>query len=230
MIKTFFLRSADTCSLPYIPREHNWIAFSGTCSRLVKTQNRTKFFFAEPMKTKRRPRSLNNSCAQTTSSCFTCGLILYGLLLFILSNRNVFGSFRQNWQNCRMLRNRSQRTWNLWYQTDSLIMNISVKVDFCVSSCLCVQEEELQELSSRISVCQEEFKAVRTQMQTRQRECEEAEQLYRQQREALNSIAEEAEPIKVWEVLFKSVCNIISSSWPAASGWLLTARFLSADV
>ncbi|KAK2901319.1 hypothetical protein Q8A67_009434 [Cirrhinus molitorella] len=57
-------------------------------------------------------------------------------------------------------------------------------------------EEELEELSSRISVCREEFEAARNQVLTHKKEYEEAEQLYRQQREALNSIAEEAEPIK----------------------------------
>ncbi|XP_067218648.1 structural maintenance of chromosomes protein 6-like [Chanodichthys erythropterus] len=57
-------------------------------------------------------------------------------------------------------------------------------------------EEELEELSSRISACQVEFEAARKQTQTHKREHEEAEQLYRQQREAFNSIAEEAEPIK----------------------------------
>ncbi|XP_073705563.1 structural maintenance of chromosomes protein 6-like [Garra rufa] len=57
-------------------------------------------------------------------------------------------------------------------------------------------EKELEELSSRISVCREEFEAVRNQVLTHKREYEEAEQLYRQQREAFNSIAEEAEPIK----------------------------------
>uniref|UniRef100_A0A8C1TNL1 Structural maintenance of chromosomes protein 6 n=1 Tax=Cyprinus carpio TaxID=7962 RepID=A0A8C1TNL1_CYPCA len=59
-----------------------------------------------------------------------------------------------------------------------------------------VSEEELEELSSRISVCREEFEAARNQMLTHKREYEEAEQLSRQQREAFNSIAEEAEPIK----------------------------------
>lgn len=91
---------------------------------------------------------------------------------------------------------------------------------FCVSLCLCVQEEELEELSSRISVCREEFEAVRNQVLTHKKEYDEAEQQYRQQREAINSIAEEAEPIKVGEVLFKSVCNIIS-------GQLLTTRILT---
>uniref|UniRef100_A0A8C0YQH3 Structural maintenance of chromosomes protein 6 n=1 Tax=Cyprinus carpio carpio TaxID=630221 RepID=A0A8C0YQH3_CYPCA len=57
-------------------------------------------------------------------------------------------------------------------------------------------EEELEELSSRISVCREEFEAARNQMLTHKREYEEAEQLSRQQREAFNSIAEEAETIK----------------------------------
>uniref|UniRef100_A0A8C1PF28 Structural maintenance of chromosomes protein 6 n=1 Tax=Cyprinus carpio TaxID=7962 RepID=A0A8C1PF28_CYPCA len=65
-----------------------------------------------------------------------------------------------------------------------------------VSNFGCVQEEELEELSSRISVCREEFEAARNQMLTHKREYEEAEQLSRQQREAFNSIAEEAEPIK----------------------------------
>ncbi|RXN13962.1 structural maintenance of chromosomes 6 [Labeo rohita] len=57
-------------------------------------------------------------------------------------------------------------------------------------------EEELEELSSRISVCREEFEAVRNQVLTHKKEYDEAEQQYRQQREAINSIAEEAEPIK----------------------------------
>ncbi|XP_052405473.1 structural maintenance of chromosomes protein 6-like [Carassius gibelio] len=57
-------------------------------------------------------------------------------------------------------------------------------------------EEELEELSSRISACREEFEAARNQMLTHKREYEEAEQLSRQQREAFNSIAEEAETIK----------------------------------
>ncbi|XP_073705060.1 structural maintenance of chromosomes protein 6-like [Garra rufa] len=57
-------------------------------------------------------------------------------------------------------------------------------------------EEELEELSSRISVCREGFEVVRNQVLTHKKEYEEAEQLYRQQREAFNSIAEEAEPIK----------------------------------
>ncbi|XP_058603859.1 structural maintenance of chromosomes protein 6-like [Onychostoma macrolepis] len=57
-------------------------------------------------------------------------------------------------------------------------------------------EEELEELSSRISVCREEFEAARNQVLTHKREYEEAEQLSQQQREAFNSIAEEAEPIK----------------------------------
>ncbi|XP_052405470.1 structural maintenance of chromosomes protein 6 [Carassius gibelio] len=57
-------------------------------------------------------------------------------------------------------------------------------------------EEELEDLSSRISACREEFEASRNQMLTHKREYEEAEQLSRQQREAFNSIAEEAEPIK----------------------------------
>ncbi|XP_051723278.1 structural maintenance of chromosomes protein 6-like isoform X1 [Ctenopharyngodon idella] len=56
--------------------------------------------------------------------------------------------------------------------------------------------EELEELSSRISVCQVEFEAALKQTQTHKEECEEAEQLCLQQREAFNSIAEEAEPIK----------------------------------
>jgi len=42
-------------------------------------------------------------------------------------------------------------------------------------------------------------------MLTLKKEYEEAEQLCRQQREAFNSIAEEAEPIKVREVLFNGV-------------------------
>uniref|UniRef100_A0A8C2PZC9 Structural maintenance of chromosomes protein 6 n=1 Tax=Cyprinus carpio TaxID=7962 RepID=A0A8C2PZC9_CYPCA len=50
------------------------------------------------------------------------------------------------------------------------------------------------------------------------REYEEAEQLSRQQREAFNSIAEEAEPIKVSQEV-KSVCNIISEQ-------ILTTRVL----
>ncbi|XP_059356994.1 structural maintenance of chromosomes protein 6-like [Carassius carassius] len=57
-------------------------------------------------------------------------------------------------------------------------------------------EEELEELSSRISACREEFEAARNQMLTHKWEYEEAEQLSRQQREAFNSIAEETEPIK----------------------------------
>ncbi|KAF4116833.1 hypothetical protein G5714_001386 [Onychostoma macrolepis] len=57
-------------------------------------------------------------------------------------------------------------------------------------------EEELEELSSRIIVCREEFEAARNQVLTHKREYEEAEQLSQQQREAFNSIAEEAEPIK----------------------------------
>ncbi|XP_016139158.1 structural maintenance of chromosomes protein 6-like [Sinocyclocheilus grahami] len=57
-------------------------------------------------------------------------------------------------------------------------------------------EEDLEELSSRISACREEFEAARNQVLTHKREYEEAEQLSRQQREAFNSIAEEAEPIK----------------------------------
>ncbi|TRY56195.1 hypothetical protein DNTS_002545 [Danionella cerebrum] len=57
-------------------------------------------------------------------------------------------------------------------------------------------EEELEELSSRIAVCREQFEAERQQMLTRREEYEEAEQLFRQQREALNRVAEEAEPIK----------------------------------
>lgn len=59
---------------------------------------------------------------------------------------------------------------------------------------------------------------MRNQVLTHKREYEEAEQLSRQQREAFNSIAEEAEPIKVREE-GKSVCNIIS-------GQLLTTRVL----
>uniref|UniRef100_A0A671P918 Structural maintenance of chromosomes protein 6 n=1 Tax=Sinocyclocheilus anshuiensis TaxID=1608454 RepID=A0A671P918_9TELE len=55
---------------------------------------------------------------------------------------------------------------------------------------------DLEELSSRISMCREEFEAARNQVLTHKREYEEAEQLSRQQREAFNSIAEEAEPIK----------------------------------
>ncbi|XP_016333526.1 structural maintenance of chromosomes protein 6-like [Sinocyclocheilus anshuiensis] len=57
-------------------------------------------------------------------------------------------------------------------------------------------EEDLEELSSRISVCREEFEAARNQVLTHKREYEEAEQLSRQQREAFNSIVEEAETIK----------------------------------
>uniref|UniRef100_A0A673N485 Structural maintenance of chromosomes protein 6 n=1 Tax=Sinocyclocheilus rhinocerous TaxID=307959 RepID=A0A673N485_9TELE len=82
---------------------------------------------------------------------------------------------------------------------DSLIKKINVLVDLCVSLCLCVQEEELEELCSRINVCREEFEAVRDQVLTHKKEYEEADQLCRQQREAFNSIAEEAEPIKVRE-------------------------------
>lgn len=55
-------------------------------------------------------------------------------------------------------------------------------------------------------------------MLTHKREYEEAEQLSRQQREAFNSIAEEAEPIKVSQEV-KSVCNIISEQ-------ILTTRVL----
>uniref|UniRef100_A0A671LZQ8 Structural maintenance of chromosomes protein 6 n=1 Tax=Sinocyclocheilus anshuiensis TaxID=1608454 RepID=A0A671LZQ8_9TELE len=75
-------------------------------------------------------------------------------------------------------------------------ISINVLVDLCVSLCLCVQEEELEELCSRINVCREEFEAVRDQVLTHKEEYEEADQLCRQQREAFNSIAEEAEPIK----------------------------------
>uniref|UniRef100_A0A8C2CYS4 Structural maintenance of chromosomes protein 6 n=1 Tax=Cyprinus carpio TaxID=7962 RepID=A0A8C2CYS4_CYPCA len=57
-------------------------------------------------------------------------------------------------------------------------------------------EEELQELCSRINVCREEFEAARDKVLTHKKEYEEADQLCRQQREAFNSIAEEAEPIK----------------------------------
>uniref|UniRef100_A0A8C1KSZ9 Structural maintenance of chromosomes protein 6 n=1 Tax=Cyprinus carpio TaxID=7962 RepID=A0A8C1KSZ9_CYPCA len=84
---------------------------------------------------------------------------------------------------------------------DSHIKKINVLVDFCVSLCLCVQEEELQELCSRINVCREEFEAARDKVLTHKKEYEEADQLCRQQREAFNSIAEEAEPIKVREYL-----------------------------
>uniref|UniRef100_A0A8C1E6M6 Structural maintenance of chromosomes protein 6 n=2 Tax=Cyprinus carpio TaxID=7962 RepID=A0A8C1E6M6_CYPCA len=80
---------------------------------------------------------------------------------------------------------------------DSHIKKINVLVDFCVSLCLCVQEEELQELCSRINVCREEFEAARDKVLTHKKEYEEADQLCRQQREAFNSIAEEAEPIKL---------------------------------
>uniref|UniRef100_A0A8C1KSR4 Structural maintenance of chromosomes protein 6 n=1 Tax=Cyprinus carpio TaxID=7962 RepID=A0A8C1KSR4_CYPCA len=87
------------------------------------------------------------------------------------------------------------------YQLYSHIKKINVLVDFCVSLCLCVQEEELQELCSRINVCREEFEAARDKVLTHKKEYEEADQLCRQQREAFNSIAEEAEPIKVREYL-----------------------------
>uniref|UniRef100_A0A671LUW5 Structural maintenance of chromosomes protein 6 n=1 Tax=Sinocyclocheilus anshuiensis TaxID=1608454 RepID=A0A671LUW5_9TELE len=82
------------------------------------------------------------------------------------------------------------------FKQNSLIKKINVLVDLCVSLCLCVQEEELEELCSRINVCREEFEAVRDQVLTHKEEYEEADQLCRQQREAFNSIAEEAEPIK----------------------------------
>uniref|UniRef100_A0A673N468 Structural maintenance of chromosomes protein 6 n=1 Tax=Sinocyclocheilus rhinocerous TaxID=307959 RepID=A0A673N468_9TELE len=82
------------------------------------------------------------------------------------------------------------------FKQNSLIKKINVLVDLCVSLCLCVQEEELEELCSRINVCREEFEAVRDQVLTHKKEYEEADQLCRQQREAFNSIAEEAEPIK----------------------------------
>nr|XP_055058867.1 structural maintenance of chromosomes protein 6-like [Misgurnus anguillicaudatus]XP_055058868.1 structural maintenance of chromosomes protein 6-like [Misgurnus anguillicaudatus] len=57
-------------------------------------------------------------------------------------------------------------------------------------------EEELEELVSRISVCREEFEAARKQMLNLKKEYEEADQLYRQQREAISRISEEAEPVK----------------------------------
>ncbi|XP_026063103.1 structural maintenance of chromosomes protein 6-like [Carassius auratus] len=78
------------------------------------------------------------------------------------------------------------------YKKETTLCNIVCTI----SIWLCVQEEELEELSSRIGACREEFEAARNQMLTHKREYEEAEQLSRQQREAFNSIAEEAEPIK----------------------------------
>lgn len=55
----------------------------------------------------------------------------------------------------------------------------------------------MEELVSRISVCREAFEAARKQMLNLKKEYEEAEQLFRQQREAISRILEEAEPVKV---------------------------------
>ncbi|XP_072550789.1 structural maintenance of chromosomes protein 6 isoform X2 [Salminus brasiliensis] len=63
-------------------------------------------------------------------------------------------------------------------------------------------EDELEELSSRLTLCREEYESERQQMLTSKRVYEEVELLYRQHRETLNSVAEEAEPIK--EELSKS--------------------------
>ncbi|XP_066540953.1 structural maintenance of chromosomes protein 6-like [Hoplias malabaricus] len=63
-------------------------------------------------------------------------------------------------------------------------------------------EDELEELSSRLEVCREECESERQQMLTLKKEYEEADVLYRQHRETINSVAEEAEPIK--EELSKS--------------------------
>ncbi|KAL7836398.1 hypothetical protein AOLI_G00276820 [Acnodon oligacanthus] len=63
-------------------------------------------------------------------------------------------------------------------------------------------EDELEELSSRLAVCQEEYDTEQQQMLTLKRTYEEVELLYRQHKETINNVAEEAEPIK--EELSKS--------------------------
>ncbi|XP_062860164.1 structural maintenance of chromosomes protein 6-like isoform X2 [Trichomycterus rosablanca] len=57
-------------------------------------------------------------------------------------------------------------------------------------------EDELDELSTRLSMCRETYKTQQQQMLTLKIAYEEAEFLYRQQREAIHSVAEKAEPIK----------------------------------
>ncbi|XP_056600380.1 structural maintenance of chromosomes protein 6-like [Triplophysa dalaica] len=57
-------------------------------------------------------------------------------------------------------------------------------------------EEELEELVSRITVCRDECEAARKQGLALKKEYEEAERLFREQREAFSKFAEEAEPIK----------------------------------
>ncbi|KAI5620328.1 structural maintenance of chromosomes protein 6, partial [Silurus asotus] len=63
-------------------------------------------------------------------------------------------------------------------------------------------EDELEDLGSRISVCQKEYEKEQQLMFSLQKAYEEAELLYQQHRDALHSMAEKSEPIK--ELLSKN--------------------------
>ncbi|XP_076841979.1 structural maintenance of chromosomes protein 6 [Brachyhypopomus gauderio] len=63
-------------------------------------------------------------------------------------------------------------------------------------------EEELEEVRDRLTVCHEQYETEKQQMLTLKSALEEAELLNRQHRDAINSVAEEADPIK--EELSKS--------------------------
>lgn len=59
------------------------------------------------------------------------------------------------------------------------------------------QEEDLQEIVTKISSKQEEYEQARAHLSNMKASYEEAEQKYKQLKEQINTIREEADPIKV---------------------------------
>uniref|UniRef100_A0A8C9SWB3 Structural maintenance of chromosomes protein 6 n=1 Tax=Scleropages formosus TaxID=113540 RepID=A0A8C9SWB3_SCLFO len=76
----------------------------------------------------------------------------------------------------------------------SLMLSITVSA---------LQEEELQEICVRISDARQESDEARQKMNERRKAFEEAEQSYRQHKDIINNVAEEAERIKVGDCLHK---------------------------
>lgn len=63
--------------------------------------------------------------------------------------------------------------------------------------CVCVQEEDLQEVIAKISSKQAEYDEARDQMSKLKENYEEAEQEYKQHKESINTLIEEADSVKV---------------------------------
>jgi uncharacterized coiled-coil protein SlyX len=60
-----------------------------------------------------------------------------------------------------------------------------------------LQEEELEEINNKISAGRSESEEARRKMAQLKASWEEVEQMYRQHKDSISTVAEEAEPIKV---------------------------------